>query len=80
MEPASAPRVRVRARRCRKQRLLPTKAQLRRELRLAFEGNNRVAHFIFTRSALGELRPWDYFVGSCTACIRRYEAVTGQEK
>ncbi|KAK1864508.1 hypothetical protein I4F81_007054 [Pyropia yezoensis] len=61
-------------------RLLPTPAQLREERRRAFDNEDRIAHFFFTRDGPGELVQWDYIRGSGSAGIRRYRSTEGVEK
>lgn len=62
-------------------RLLPTRAQLREELRRAFDAEDRVPHFFFTRHGRRrELVRWSYIRGSSTGGIRRYRSSDGREK
>lgn len=61
-------------------RLLPSRDLLRRERRAAFDAEDRIKHFFWTRESTSELVRWDYVRGSGSNGIRRYRTPDGEEK
>lgn len=61
-------------------RLLPSRALLRQERRAAFDAEDRIKHFFWTRQSTNELVRWDYVRGSGSNGIRRYRSTDGDEK
>lgn len=61
-------------------RLLPSRDMLRQERRAAFDAEDRIKHFFWTRESTGELVRWDYVRGSGSNGIRRYRSADGEEK
>lgn len=61
-------------------RLLPSRALLRQERRAAFDAEDRIKHFFWTRESTNELVRWDYVRGSGSNGIRRYRSADGDEK
>lgn len=61
-------------------RLLPSRELLRQEKRAAFDAEDRIKHFFWTRESTNELVRWNYVRGSGSNGIRRYRSSDGDEK
>jgi len=57
--------------------LLPTAKQMQSGRRAAPDEPGRTAHYLFTKSATGELTKWHYILGSRSNGIRRYRCAKG---
>lgn len=60
--------------------VLPARLRLRKARKEAIDDPGRVAHYLFTKTALGEVQQWRYILGSASQNTRRYSAACGEEK
>jgi len=60
--------------------LLPTRLQLQEARRPDLDASDRVRHFLFTQTPLGEVQQWQYVLGSASTGVRHYMASCGQVK